>query len=611
MDSNCRKFYNDNGSILKCMYHLFVHAKYTGGIFMRLFLFSLLMIFPALLLAQSMHQVDTDLTSEWEATGFNNGRAMVRDADGYFHIVYHTQDNPDSSPGGPCDIWYSHTLIPAPPTISADWAPAVKIVNLPGDDRYPSIAIEHGSAGVSNDNDMLHVVWQHNEGEPGSVYDIFYCSSPNALVPPPDAWRLASPLHVSAHNSLVPDIDCSLGNILHVVWQEEDVDPFSEIYYSQSPDHGGSWSPFTNISMTLEANSQMPDVATIIDFPEAPSEYTYCSEVVHVVWNDDYDTSSPPHILYTFSPDAGISWMPFEDVTFISGAYGSDGYPTLTVDRDDIPHVAWMTYLLPSDPDNPGPYTPGVDPAVVNSFPGPDPGMYGVYLNYILYSWRLGAVWSPFETVSGVIGDEEFPSIAVDQYNNLYVAYQNMLVSGDYDIYQATKVIGGFPWVPACISNDPDHDDFFPSEATKKAGTSSPGFDLTWTKIDSDGSAGGHGSLAARSSAHEIWFSGNTSYAPPVAIGDSPDGIQVQGLSVYPNPVLAGAWIFTGESSGLVKIFDLSGRVVFRESIMPNSNGNCFWGAVGSDGTPLPNGQYIVTLQNGELLETRSIIVAR
>ncbi|MCD4776512.1 MAG: T9SS type A sorting domain-containing protein [Candidatus Aegiribacteria sp.] len=578
---------------------------------MRLFLFSLLMIFPALLLAQSMHQVDTDLTSEWEATGFNNGRAMVRDADGYFHIVYHTQDNPDSSPGGPCDIWYSHTLIPAPPTISADWAPAVKIVNLPGDDRYPSIAIEHGSAGVSNDNDMLHVVWQHNEGEPGSVYDIFYCSSPNALVPPPDAWRLASPLHVSAHNSLVPDIDCSLGNILHVVWQEEDVDPFSEIYYSQSPDHGGSWSPFTNISMTLEANSQMPDVATIIDFPEAPSEYTYCSEVVHVVWNDDYDTSSPPHILYTFSPDAGISWMPFEDVTFISGAYGSDGYPTLTVDRDDIPHVAWMTYLLPSDPDNPGPYTPGVDPAVVNSFPGPDPGMYGVYLNYILYSWRLGAVWSPFETVSGVIGDEEFPSIAVDQYNNLYVAYQNMLVSGDYDIYQATKVIGGFPWVPACISNDPDHDDFFPSEATKKAGTSSPGFDLTWTKIDSDGSAGGHGSLAARSSAHEIWFSGNTSYAPPVAIGDSPDGIQVQGLSVYPNPVLAGAWIFTGESSGLVKIFDLSGRVVFRESIMPNSNGNCFWGAVGSDGTPLPNGQYIVTLQNGELLETRSIIVAR
>ena len=413
------------------------------------------------------------------------------------------------------------------------------------------------------------------------------------------------------HNSLVPDIDCSLGNILHVVWQEEDVDPFSEIYYSQSLDHGGTWSPFTNISNTIEANSQMPDVATIIDFPELPSEYTYCSDVVHVVWNDDIDTSSPPHILYTQSPDAGISWMPFEDVTFLSGANGWDGYPSLTVDRDDIPHVAWMTELWANDPDTPGPYTPGVDPSVLNSFPGPDPGMYGNLLSYILYSWRPG-MWTPFEVVSSVVGDEEFPSIAVDQYNNLYVAYQSWLnTTNDYDIYQATKPVAGPAWLQFCISNDLEHDDFFPSEATKKAGTSTPGFDLTWTKIDSDGSAGGHGPLAALSPAHEIWFAGNTSYAPPVAIGDNTEGILTQDFSVYPNPVLSGAWIFTGESSGLVKIFDLSGRVVFRESIMPDRNGSVFWGSVDSNGTPLPNGQYIVTLQNGDSLETLSIIVAR
>ncbi|MCK4506414.1 MAG: hypothetical protein KAW14_12435, partial [Candidatus Aegiribacteria sp.] len=111
---------------------------------MRCIMFLLLIIVPATVLAQPIYQVDGDLSSEWEATGFNNGRAMVRDADGFFHIVYHSQDNPDTVPGGFCDIWYSYTLIPAPPTISADWAPAVKIVNLEGDDRYPSIAIEHG-----------------------------------------------------------------------------------------------------------------------------------------------------------------------------------------------------------------------------------------------------------------------------------------------------------------------------------------------------------------------------------------------------------------------------------------------------------------------------------
>jgi len=144
------------------------------------FILSLILILPVAVLAQNTHQVDTDLSSEWEATGFNNGRAMVRDADGYFHIVFHSQDNPDSPPGGYCDIWYSHSLVPAPPVNSTDWAPAVKIVNLAGDDRYPSIAIEHGSPGIANDNDMLHVVWQHCE--PGSTYDIFYCSSPNAIV---------------------------------------------------------------------------------------------------------------------------------------------------------------------------------------------------------------------------------------------------------------------------------------------------------------------------------------------------------------------------------------------------------------------------------------------
>ncbi|RKZ05979.1 hypothetical protein DRQ25_14960 [Candidatus Fermentibacteria bacterium] len=355
----------------------------------------------------------------------------------------------------------------------------------------------------------------------------------------------------------------------------------------------------------------MPDVATIIDFMGPPSEYTYSSDVVHVVWNDDLDPASPPHILYTASPDAGVSWpMPFEDVTLMSQAAGWDGYPSLTVDRDDFPHVAWMTELWPHDPDSPGPYTPGANPAVVNSFPGPDPGMYGALGNFILYSWRLGGMWSPVEIVSSMTTDDEFPSIAVDPYNLLWIGYQ-MFDGMDYEIGLATKPIGAPSWNLANVSMDFEHDDLFPSTATKKAGTSSPGFDLTWTKIDSDGSAGGHGPGAALSPAHEIWFAGNTAYSPPVAIGNNPEGSIPGDFHVYPNPVLAGAWIFTGESSGLIKIFDLSGRVVFRESIMPESNDNLFWGAACSDGTPVPNGHYIVTLQNGDMLKTLSIIVAR
>ena len=509
---------------------------------MRTIIFLIVVSIPLKLTAQVTytHQVDSDLSSEWEATGFNNGRVMVRDADGYFNLVFHSQDNPDSAPGGACDIWYSHTLIPAPPTSSFDWAPAFKIVSLPGDDRYPSIAIEHGSAGVSNDNDMLHVVLQHCD--PGGVYDIFCCSNPNSLVPPPDVWGSPIPVYISLHNSLVPDIDCSLGNILHVVWQEEDLDPFSEILYSQSPDHGVTWSPFANVSNTPMVNSQMPDVATIIDYPELPSQYTYCSEMLHVAWNDEIDSASPPHILYTFSPDAGMSWLPFEDVTFLSGAAGQAGYPSLTVDRNDIPHLAWTTKNWVHDPDTPGPYSPGFFPLQQNSFPGPDVGMYGTGIyTKVFYSWRPGGIWNPVETVT-TGSDAEFPSIAVDPYNNLWIGYQ-MYNGTDYEIGGATKLIGTPVWLLGNLSNDIDHDDLFPSTATKKAGTSSTGYDLVWTKIDSDLSAGGHGPAATVSPAHEIWFTGNTTYSPPTGIEKSPGGALVQNMFVYPNPVLAGTFL--------------------------------------------------------------------
>ena len=106
----------------------------------------------SIVLAQG-HQVDGDLSSEWEATGFNNARSIVRDADGYFHMVYHTQINPDAAPGGPCDIFYSHTIVPAPPTSSMDWAPPIPIASMPEDDRYPSIGIEHGSTMNPSDDD--------------------------------------------------------------------------------------------------------------------------------------------------------------------------------------------------------------------------------------------------------------------------------------------------------------------------------------------------------------------------------------------------------------------------------------------------------------------------
>ncbi|MCK5130727.1 MAG: hypothetical protein KAR40_01070 [Candidatus Sabulitectum sp.] len=561
-----------------------------------------LMVAPAM----ADHQVDNDLSSEWEATGFNNGRRMVRDSRGYFHMVYHSQTNPNGTPGGNCDIMYSHTLLPAPPTSSADWAPATEITfDTSLDDRYPSIAIEHGSPGNPTDNDMLHVVWQREDMS--GVYQIMHSSNINSTMPAPGTWTPPFTVHVSAEHSLVPDVDCSLNNVVHVVWQEENFNSglTSDILYSNSIDHGMNWTPFQNLSMT-EFNSQTPDVATVIDFQEAPSNYTYYSERVHVVWSDDGPTSGPC-IMYKSSPDAGNSWDLYENVSHSSGSMYSDGYPSLTVSREDIPHVAWMHGVIPHDPTDPGPYTPGVDPLNANSFPGPEVGMYSTILQNIYYSGRNSGNWGSFEIVDEAMAENEFPSIAVDNTDMLYVAWQaNTYPATDYNIRQAERMVAGGGWGNATTFYHLDHDDLFPSEATKKTAMYSPGYDFVWTMIDSDLSATGHGQPAALSPAHEIWFSGNTQWNSSVSVEEEHIGITASAFDLMSNPVSSGTWISTGSEGGVISIIDICGRTVHTEAV-PAGSAGIFW----TVGEKLPEGVYRVVLRNEQEMQSKAVTVIR
>ena len=551
------------------------------------------------------HQVDSDFSSEWEATGFNNGRRMVRDSRGYFHVVYHSQMDPNSAPGGPCSVMYSHSILPAPPLSSTDWAPAVRIPTDPFlDNRYPSIAIEHGSSGNPTDNDMLHVVWQSED--PTGVYQIMHSYNPNSSMPVSGQWSMPFPVYMSPEHSLVPDIDCSVENILHVVWQEENFNygVTSEILYSRSLDHGLSWEPFQNISMT-EFNSQTPDVATVIDFPEEPSNYTYYSSRVHVVWSDDGPTSGP-YVMYTSSPDAGISWDRWENISLSSGSMSNDGYPSLTVSKEDIPHAAWMHGVYPHDPTNPGPYSPGVDPLNPNSFPGPEVGMYSTLLQTINYSGRVGGAWSSVETVAS-LADNEFPSIAVDNIDMLHLAWQaNTLPASDYDIWHAERPAPGGNWSNYQAIADTEHDDLFPSEATKKTAVYSPGYDFVWTLIDSDLSAGGHGQTAALSPAHEIWFSGNTQWSSPVSCENTTADVLAGIFGVAANPISSGTWINTGNEGGTISILDISGRRVHTETVSSGSEG-FYWAA----GEALPEGVYRIVLCNESGMQTMPVTVIR
>lgn len=551
------------------------------------------------------HQVDNDFSSEWEATGFNNGRRMVRDSQGFFHVVYHSQVNPSSTPGGNCFVMYSHTLLPAPPSSSSDWAQATLISQDPGtDDRYPSIAIEHGSPGNPTDNDMLHVVWQSRDVS--GVYQILHSSNINCTMPVPGTWTPPTAVHVSFEHSLVPDVDCSLNNIVHVVWQEENYNPnrTSEILYSKSADHGASWTGHQNLSLS-EFNSQTPDVATVIDFEEAPSNYTYYSDRIHVVWSDDAPVSGP-FIIYTSSPDAGNTWDVFENVSMFSGSEGNDGYPTLTVSREDIPHAAWMHGVLPHDPTDPGPYTPGVNPMDPNSFPGPEAGMYSTIFQTICYSGRNGGSWGAFETLYAS-GDSEFPSIAVDHADTLHLAWQSHSLSPqDYDIWYGKRYADGGSFTDLTQIANYAHDDLFPSEATKKTAMYTPGYDFVWTRIDSDLSAGGHGVPAALSPAHEIWFSGNTHWNLGVNVRETASAEVSSSFRLHNNPVSNGTWISTDMEGGAVSIVDISGRSIY-STVVPAGAEGVFWEA----GERLPEGVYRVVLVNSQGIQSQAVTVIR
>ena len=134
-------------------------------------------------------------SSEWEATGFNNGRRMVRDSNGYFHAFWHSNPNLPAGPSGDsCHIFYSYTTTTAtePPPMSSQgqWAFPIDMTQLLGhnDDRYPSVAIEYdiydNYPSWTNKN-KLHVVWQGNIQENGR-YEVYYASI--MVINPPGEW---------------------------------------------------------------------------------------------------------------------------------------------------------------------------------------------------------------------------------------------------------------------------------------------------------------------------------------------------------------------------------------------------------------------------------------
>ncbi|MFB3896541.1 MAG: M6 family metalloprotease domain-containing protein [bacterium] len=513
--------------------------------------------------------------TEWEATGFNNGRRMVRDANGYFHAFWHSQTTLVAPSGFGSQIYYSYTTVAAnePPSMAFQgaWVTPINMTQLLNnlDNRYPSVAIGYDTYdGIwsSPTANVLHIVWQANTtGMSIGRYDILYAritvTNP-PTVPASWTWPRVINLSNTTTDSLVPAIAINqhggVGNQhLHVVWQEEDyngtVAPgedtwFSDILYRRSNNSGATWSAIQNLSNSA-MNSQMPSISCILDqYTGNPAqtgrnEFGYNSNDVHVVYNEDFGPGFI-HIFYLRSPDNGVTWNPRIDVSTSAGGMSSvtDAYPNIAIDMLDNPHIVFMrNNIVQAEPLRSigTTYLAGFNPTQVRSFPGPDVGMYGALMNMIVYAYSTSTSasvpWDWHELAYTY--DCEFPTVALDRFQHVNVNWQEFNYT-DYEIMRKTRLNlwpppPTFPillqmyspsWSAATSdSNDSANDDLFPNLAHKKvafyrSGTNynqefiTPGYDEVWTKIM------GHGESGAISGLTAIMQDGNMRYFNPATV---------------------------------------------------------------------------------------------
>ena len=498
-------------------------------------------------------------SSEWEASGFNNGRRVVRDCTmffmGYIHYVWHSQDDPNSPPSAAnCDIFYACTdhfgNIVIPPT---NMTQQFRFF----DNRYPAIAIEND--GIDNFGNWrqfntIHLVWQVKKME-NTPYEVFHAKIPVTQPPMPPAilTNVKNLSQTPATESLVPAIAINhygtspvTNQTIHVVWQEEDVtfDPqnplnfASDIFYTRSldsgltfqgPQSGGLWDNITN----TPRNSQMPSISCCLDtffgFPinYAGGDSDYATNFVHVSYNEDTDPGGI-NIFYLLSMTNGNNWNPPLNVTLFTGGTEEtlDGYSNIAADMIDNVHIVFMRHVQRNEPTNA--YAPGLNPTNVNSFPGPDPGMYNALTNRIIY-------WSNVNPQNINIStdyDQEFPTVALDRNQNLSVNWQEFQsmgpAFGDYEIMRIYNNNGVPPTRPltppvygfwAGLTNDSmdmENDDLFPNLAHKKVATyllmgATPGYTEAWTKVTGNGPA-----MAMAAMAKNIWSRNNVQRDPAV-----------------------------------------------------------------------------------------------
>jgi len=310
-----------------------------------------------------------------DLTAYNGGRKIVRGSDGTLYTVYRYK----YSNGGYNNIRFAKST-----NNGVLWTYTNVSTDTGYNQNYPSIAI--------NSTGGLHIVWGGTYSGSTTNEQIRYSKSSDGGV----TW--ANPITIGVYTTRaqsVPSIAVDGNNNMYVVWHggNSGAGATNQIRFSKSTDGGTTWSAPVNITTSIGGTyylQQYPSIA--IDN----------SNNLYVVWNGRYSGSSPGslyHIRFSKSTDGGTTWSAPINISTLTTAYDQLN-PCIALDNADNLRVVWYGRAVAAIAQTQIRYTA---------------------------STNGGATWSaPYNISRNIAYNQQYPSIAVDNGNNIHVVWQGL-----------------------------------------------------------------------------------------------------------------------------------------------------------------------------------------
>lgn len=284
-------------------------------------------------------------------------------------------------------------------------------------------------------NDNIHIVWA--DYNPGN-FEVFYMKSTDEGA----TWTSSRRLTWNSGSALDPEIALDSGNNIHVFWADDTPGNY-EIYYKKSTNGGVTW-----VTRRLTWNAGL-SYSPVISLDS--------SSQIHLIWVDE--TPGNQEIFYKNSTNGGLDWTA-KRLTWNSG---DSEEPAIAVDSnkhihvvfyDDTPGNAEIFHIKSTDGGNSWStnrmtYTSGDSrfPSIVidqmdnihvicTDMPGGEFVYYKKSTNGGTSWITKRLAWNYFSTA---------PAITVDSNDNIHVTY-SAAVSGNYDVYHKRSTDGGATW---------------------------------------------------------------------------------------------------------------------------------------------------------------------